>query len=88
MDPDTPPGSAGPAQIAAAFAVHVFTACGAGCALLALIAAVNSEWPIMFAWLGAALCIGPWLLPAGTLSPTQQFTLLAIGTAIVTSLEL
>jgi phosphatidylcholine synthase len=57
MDPDTPPGSAGPAQIAAAFAVHVFTACGAGCALLALIAAVNSDWPIMFAWLGAALCI-------------------------------
>jgi phosphatidylcholine synthase len=57
MDPDTPPGSARPAQIAAAFAVHVFTACGAGCALLALLAAVHSEWPIMFAWLGAALCI-------------------------------
>src|ERR1700757_3052421 len=57
MDPDTPPGSVRPAQIAAAYAVHVFTACGAGCALLALIAAVNSNWPIMFAWLGAALCI-------------------------------
>jgi phosphatidylcholine synthase len=57
MDPDTPPGSVRPAQIAAAFAVHVFTACGAGCALLALIAAVNSDWPIMFVWLGAALCI-------------------------------
>src|ERR1700730_12857307 len=57
MDTDTPPGLAGPAQIAAAFAVHVFTACGAGCALLALIAAVNSDWPIMFTWLGAALCI-------------------------------
>jgi phosphatidylcholine synthase len=57
MDPDTPPASARPGQIAAAYAVHVFTACGAGCALLALIAAVNSEWPTMFAWLGAALCI-------------------------------
>ena len=57
MVPDTPPGSAKPGQIAAAYAVHVFTACGAGCALLALIAAVNSHWPIMFAWLGAALCI-------------------------------
>src|SRR6201988_761492 len=57
MDPDTPPGSARPGQIAAAYAVHVFTACGAGCALLALIAAVNSNWPIMFLWLGVALCI-------------------------------
>jgi phosphatidylcholine synthase len=53
MDPDTPPGSAKPAQIAAAYAVHVFTACGAACALLALLAAVHSEWPIMF----SALCI-------------------------------
>ena len=38
---------------------------------------------VLFFIVGAALCIGPWLLPAGTLSPTQQFTLLAIGTAIV-----
>src|SRR5947208_16318585 len=57
MDPDTPPGSAKPGQIAAAYAVQVVAACGARCALLALIAAVNSHWPIMFAWLGAALCI-------------------------------
>jgi phosphatidylcholine synthase len=57
MDPDTPPGSAKPAQIAAAFTVHVFTACGAGCALLALLAAAHGDWSIMFAWLGAALCI-------------------------------
>jgi phosphatidylcholine synthase len=39
------------------FAVHVFTACGAACALLALIAAVNGQWAVMFVWLGIALCI-------------------------------
>jgi len=43
--------------LAAAFAVHVFTACGAGCALMALIAAAGADWPIMFEWLGAALII-------------------------------
>jgi phosphatidylcholine synthase len=42
---------------AAAFAVHVFTACGAACALLALIAAVRADWPKMFVWLGIALII-------------------------------
>jgi phosphatidylcholine synthase len=42
---------------AAAFAVHVFTACGAGCALLALLAAVEAHWPAMFLWLGLALAI-------------------------------
>lgn len=41
----------------AAFAVHVFTACGAACALLALIAAVSADWPKMFVWLGIALII-------------------------------
>ncbi len=41
----------------AAYAVHIFTACGAACALLALIAAVRSAWPTMFAWLGIALVI-------------------------------
>jgi phosphatidylcholine synthase len=41
----------------AAFAVHVFTACGAACALLALIAAVGADWPKMFVWLGIALII-------------------------------
>src|SRR5689334_4452606 len=44
-------------QIAAAFAVHVFTAGGAACALLALTAAVAGEWPRMFLWLGVALII-------------------------------
>jgi phosphatidylcholine synthase len=41
----------------AAFAVHVFTACGGACALLALIAAVGADWPKMFVWLGVALVI-------------------------------
>jgi phosphatidylcholine synthase len=41
----------------AAFAVHIFTACGAACALLALIAAVRADWPAMFGWLGVALVI-------------------------------
>jgi phosphatidylcholine synthase len=45
------------AAATAAVAVHVFTACGAGCALLALIAAVRTDWPQMFAWLGIALFI-------------------------------
>jgi phosphatidylcholine synthase len=46
-----------PPRIVAAFAVHVFTACGAACALLALIAAVSAEWTRMFVWLGLALVI-------------------------------
>jgi phosphatidylcholine synthase len=41
----------------AAFAVHVLTASGAACALIALKAAVAAQWPKMFAWLGAALVI-------------------------------
>ena len=44
-------------RLAAAFSVHVFTACGAACALLALLAAVHADWPRMFAWLGVALII-------------------------------
>jgi phosphatidylcholine synthase len=57
MDSDTPHEPANPARSAVAFAVHVFTACGAGCALLALTAAVNGQWEAMFVWLGIALCI-------------------------------
>jgi phosphatidylcholine synthase len=57
MDSDPAPEPVNPARSAAAFAVHVFTACGAGCALLALIAAVNGRWALMFVWLGIALCI-------------------------------
>jgi phosphatidylcholine synthase len=42
---------------AAAFAVHIFTASGAGCALLALLSAVQADWLEMFVWLGVALFI-------------------------------
>lgn len=42
---------------AAAFSVHLFTAMGAACAMLALFAATRGEWAGMFAWLGLALLI-------------------------------
>ncbi len=58
MDPIEPARQSTKAPLtAAAFAVHVFTACGAACALLALIAAVRADWPHMFVWLGIALFI-------------------------------
>ncbi len=41
----------------AAFSVHVFTACGAALALLALLAAVKADWSLMFALLGVALLV-------------------------------
>jgi phosphatidylcholine synthase len=47
----------GKAPPAGAFAVHVFTACGGACALLALLAASRTAWPAMFVWLGIALII-------------------------------
>jgi phosphatidylcholine synthase len=56
MDPTKSPEKA-LAPRTAAFAVHVFTASGAACALLALIAAVGVDWPKMFVWLGIALII-------------------------------
>ncbi len=46
-----------PVMQAAAFSVHVFTALGAGIALVALLEAVREHWAAMFAWLGAALVI-------------------------------
>jgi phosphatidylcholine synthase len=49
--------AATPRKRAAAFAVHVFTALGAGIALLALLEAVREHWAAMFAWLGVALAI-------------------------------
>ena len=42
---------------AAAFSVHVFTALGAGIALIAMLEAVREHWTNMFAWLGLALII-------------------------------
>jgi phosphatidylcholine synthase len=41
----------------AAFSVHIFTAMGAGVALLALLEAVREHWSNMFGWLGVALII-------------------------------
>jgi phosphatidylcholine synthase len=49
--------SASPAMRAAAFSVHIFTALGAGVALIALLEAVREHWAAMFAWLGVALVI-------------------------------
>src|SRR3984957_13263951 len=46
-----------PATRIAAFCVHIFTALGAGLALLALLEAVRQHWAAMFAWLGVALVI-------------------------------
>jgi phosphatidylcholine synthase len=40
-----------------AFLVHVLTASGAALALLALMAAVHGEWPLMFLLLGGALVV-------------------------------
>jgi phosphatidylcholine synthase len=48
----TPPG-----MRAAAFSVHIFTALGAGIALIALLEAVHEHWAAMFGWLGAALIV-------------------------------
>ena len=42
---------------AVAFGVHLLTASGAACALLAMMAAVRADWVAMFAWLGLALAI-------------------------------
>jgi phosphatidylcholine synthase len=49
--------STSPRTRAAAFSVHIFTALGAGIALLALLEAVREHWSAMFAWLGAALVV-------------------------------
>ena len=46
-----------PRTRAAAFSVHVFTALGAGMALIAQLEAVREHWAAMFVWLGIALVI-------------------------------
>src|SRR3954452_4205665 len=56
----TPQPISAPATIPmrmAAFGVHVFTAMGAGVALIAMLEAVREHWASMFAWLGVALII-------------------------------
>lgn len=40
-----------------AFVIHIFTALGAGFALLALLEAVRAHWALMFGWLGVALVV-------------------------------
>lgn len=49
--------STSPGTRAAAFSVHIFTALGAGIALLALLEAVREHWAAMFGWLGIALIV-------------------------------
>jgi phosphatidylcholine synthase len=56
LNPQTS-SSASPATRAAAFSVHIFTALGAGIALIALLEAVREHWAAMFAWLGLALLV-------------------------------
>src|SRR3954470_17152963 len=46
-----------PGKRVAALSVHVFTALGAGLALIALLEAVREHWAAMFGWLGAALIV-------------------------------
>jgi phosphatidylcholine synthase len=46
-----------PLRRSAALGVHIFTALGAGIALLALLEAVREHWAAMFAWLGVALLV-------------------------------
>src|SRR5579871_828991 len=48
---------ASPLVRAAGLSVHVFTALGAGVALIALLEAVRGQWTAMFWWLGVALVI-------------------------------
>jgi phosphatidylcholine synthase len=54
---DTKLSPATTSRRAAAFGVHIFTALGAGVALLALLEAVRDHWAAMFVWLGVALII-------------------------------
>src|SRR3954447_13179722 len=56
LDPQQVPLTSRTVRLAA-FSVHVFTALGAGVALLALLEAVQAHWAAMFAWLGLALII-------------------------------
>ncbi|MBR0798854.1 phosphatidylcholine synthase [Bradyrhizobium jicamae] len=57
MDHTSEPDSLPERMRTAAFSVHVFTALGAGIALLAMLEAVREHWASMFGWLGVALVI-------------------------------
>jgi phosphatidylcholine synthase len=56
-EPEPADRSLRPGRRMAAFSVHIFTACGAGLALLALGAAVQGQWVAMFVWLTLALIV-------------------------------
>src|SRR5437588_5637060 len=57
QDMDQDSSQATPAIRAAAFSVHIFTALGAGFALIAMLEAVREHWANMFGWLGVALIV-------------------------------
>jgi phosphatidylcholine synthase len=57
MDQTSQPEALPERMRTAAFSVHVFTALGAGIALLAMLEAVREHWASMFGWLGVALVI-------------------------------
>jgi phosphatidylcholine synthase len=56
MPPDDN-GEFGWLRRASAFGVHIFTASGAALALLAMLAAIERDWTLMFVWLGCALIV-------------------------------
>lgn len=51
------PGMSSKRSRALAFCVHLFTASGAATGLLALMAAIQKDWPAMFGWLALSLFI-------------------------------
>jgi phosphatidylcholine synthase len=57
MDHTSPPDALPVRMRTAALSVHIFTALGAGIALLAMLEAVREHWANMFGWLGVALII-------------------------------
>ena len=59
MTPSDPKHAHMPSRSAryAAFCVHMFTALGAGIALIAMLEAVREHWATMFGWLGLALIV-------------------------------
>jgi phosphatidylcholine synthase len=57
MDQTSQPEALPEGMRTAAFSVHIFTALGAGIALLAMLEAVREHWASMFGWLGVALII-------------------------------
>jgi phosphatidylcholine synthase len=57
IEADKAPRQAAAIKRSGAFVIHIFTALGAGLALLALLEAVREHWAAMFAWLGAALLV-------------------------------